>query len=419
MVLVLVLMLLLCEARKEGRIPGLEAIHHSQEGRGQQDYRRPQHQGIVDAQLLYLCNYCNLDSINYEFLYLFICSLTLSDFVLILWCSAFPPYQIPVLHPSIHPSYILAPTMSSWFKFLGPNSTNPMAKFLQSLTTGEAGFLNVCVGSSAFTFALYRHNQDLASALKQEKELAFDREYSHVLDQINETKPETLLDAIAFHRRTLASEAEAQGVKNPTKAELADEWMRRRLFPQDDLMLGVREVPDAARINEYRIQLKRMWHSIRRLHVKHPSLSMLDEDAESTNSRNEINVELSNGIARSTLLLLEPLDEALCRSRPGCVWSKDCDKIYAFIREHWNIPASWPGDGRQGPFDESFEDLGSIRGFEPHAIKPTSRVAVAMEQRKRNAELEFQVADVDGDGKVDKHEFANYLRQAQVAKKDP
>lgn len=309
--------------------------------------------------------------------------------------------------------------MSSWFKFLGPNSTNPMAKFLQSLTTGEAGFLNVCVGSSAFTFALYRHNQDLASALKQEKELAFDREYSHVLDQINETKPETLLDAIAFHRRTLASEAEAQGVKNPTKAELADEWMRRRLFPQDDLMLGVREVPDAARINEYRIQLKRMWHSIRRLHVKHPSLSMLDEDAESTNSRNEINVELSNGIARSTLLLLEPLDEALCRSRPGCVWSKDCDKIYAFIREHWNIPASWPGDGRQGPFDESFEDLGSIRGFEPHAIKPTSRVAVAMEQRKRNAELEFQVADVDGDGKVDKHEFANYLRQAQVAKKDP
>ena len=29
--------------------------------------------------------------------------------------------------------------------------------FLQSLTTGEAGFMNVCVGSTAFAFALYKH----------------------------------------------------------------------------------------------------------------------------------------------------------------------------------------------------------------------------------------------------------------------
>jgi len=54
-------------------------------------------------------------------------------------------------------------------------------------------------------------------------------------------------------------EAEAEGVVDPppSKSELADEWMRRRLRPQDDLLLGLREVPDAARINEYRIQLKR------------------------------------------------------------------------------------------------------------------------------------------------------------------
>ena len=131
--------------------------------------------------------------------------------------------------------------------------------FLQSLTTGEAGFMNVCVGSTAFTFALYRHNQDLAKARMTEDVRTFNREFDHVLDQIIDCKPETLLDAIAWHRRTLKVEAEAEGVVDPppSKSELADEWMRRRLRPQDDLLLGLREVPDAARINEYRIQLKR------------------------------------------------------------------------------------------------------------------------------------------------------------------
>ena len=32
--------------------------------------------------------------------------------------------------------------------------------FLQSLTTGEAGFMNVCVGSTAFAFALYKHQKE-------------------------------------------------------------------------------------------------------------------------------------------------------------------------------------------------------------------------------------------------------------------
>ena len=35
--------------------------------------------------------------------------------------------------------------------------------FLQSLTTGEAGFMNVVVGSTAFTFALYAGRAEMAS----------------------------------------------------------------------------------------------------------------------------------------------------------------------------------------------------------------------------------------------------------------
>ena len=44
--------------------------------------------------------------------------------------------------------------MASFFKSIpifGRDSA--LRQWLQSLTTGEAGFMNVCVGSTAFTFA--------------------------------------------------------------------------------------------------------------------------------------------------------------------------------------------------------------------------------------------------------------------------
>jgi|MDSY01.1.fsa_nt_gb hypothetical protein len=319
--------------------------------------------------------------------------------------------------------------MASFFKSIpifGRDSA--LRQWLQSLTTGEAGFMNVCVGSTAFTFALYRHNEDVAKANLTDEARTFNREYDHVLDQITLTKPETLLDAIAWHRQTLASEASsAGGVSDPTTAELADEWMRRRLFPQDDLVLGVREVPDAARINEYRIQLKRMWHAIRRLHVKHPHLTMVDRDGHSdgpgqSTHRSEINDELNNGLARSTLQLLEPLDQALCRSRPGCEWSRDCDKIYAFIREHWNIPKDWPGDGtasyKSTPSDSS-TSLNNDFVLDENVTNPTTRVAAAMAARMSHAEKEFQLADKDGDGRVDQMEFAEYLKRGADKRASP
>jgi hypothetical protein len=55
-------------------------------------------------------------------------------------------------------------------------TTKPMARlraFLQSLTTGEAGFMNVCVGSTAFAFALYKHQKEHFEQLEDEREARF------------------------------------------------------------------------------------------------------------------------------------------------------------------------------------------------------------------------------------------------------
>ena len=233
----------------------------------------------------------------------------------------------------------------------------PMARlraFLQSLTTGEAGFMNACVGSTAFAFALYKHNREQRVALGAEEEARFNAEYDLTLDRINATKPEMLLDALAWHTRVMESEAVDAGVEKPTRDELADEWLRRRLRPQEDVKLGARGIPDAARCDEYRAQLKRMWTSVRRLHLKYPAHAY---------GRDEIVVDLNDGIARSTLLHLEPLDKALCRATEGCDWDRDCDPVYAFIRREWDIPHAWPADGDR--------TAGNV-------CEPTSRVAAAM-----------------------------------------
>ena len=125
----------------------------------------------------------------------------------------------------------------------------PMARlraFLQSLTTGEAGFMNACVGSTAFAFALYKHNREQRVALEAEEEARFNAEYDLTLDRINATKPEMLLDALAWHTRVMESEAVDAGVEKPTRDELADEWLRRRLRPQEDVKLGARGIPPRA-----------------------------------------------------------------------------------------------------------------------------------------------------------------------------
>ena len=145
--------------------------------------------------------------------------------------------------------------------------------FLQSLTTGEAGFMNVCVGSTAFAFALYKHQKEHFEQLADEREARFHKEYDLTLDRINATKPETLLDALSWYARALEAEAKQAGVGDPTRDELADEWLRRKLRPKEDLALGVVGVPDAARADENRAQLKRMWTSVRRLYAKYPNIA--------------------------------------------------------------------------------------------------------------------------------------------------
>ena len=106
-----------------------------------------------------------------------------------------------------------------------PATTKPMARlraFLQSLTTGEAGFMNVCVGSTAFAFALYKHQKEHFEQLEDEREARFHKEYDLTLDRINATKPETLLDALSWYTRALEAEAKQAGVSDPTRDELAD-----------------------------------------------------------------------------------------------------------------------------------------------------------------------------------------------------
>jgi len=258
-----------------------------------------------------------------------------------------------------------------------------LREFLRSLTTGEAGFMNVLVGSTAFAFALYKHSREQREALQAEDEAQFNKEYDLTLDRINATKPEALLDSLSWYASALEAEAADAGVCDPppTRDELADEWLRRKLRPQEDLALGVRGVPDAARCDEHRTQLKRMWTSVRRLHLKYPhattaaataataateatvAAEAASRSGQQHGQRDEIKVDLNDGIARATLLHLEPLDKALCRATEGCDWGRDCDPVYAFIRGQWGIPGAWPADDDR--------TTGDVR-------EPKSRVAAAM-----------------------------------------
>ena len=90
--------------------------------------------------------------------------------------------------------------------------------------------------------------------------------------------------------------------------------------------------------------------AVQRFHETHPEETGPDD--------------LSEDMARNTLLFVEPLDRALCRATPSCVWGRDCDAIYGFIREHYRVPAAWPGD----------------RDWTPRTdlVEPKTRVANAM-----------------------------------------
>ncbi|KAH8047722.1 hypothetical protein JL721_12136 [Aureococcus anophagefferens] len=71
--------------------------------------------------------------------------------------------------------------------------------------------MNVCVGSTAFAFALYKHQKEHFEQLEDEREARFHKEYDLTLDRINATKPETLLDALSWYTRALEAEAKQAG----------------------------------------------------------------------------------------------------------------------------------------------------------------------------------------------------------------
>eukprot|EP00937_MAST-01D_sp_MAST-1D-sp2_P000090 g90.t1 len=240
--------------------------------------------------------------------------------------------------------------------------------------------MNVCVGSTAFAFAMYKHNVEQREEQAAAREARFNREYDLTLDRINATKPEVLLDALSWYSRVVEAEAADAGVSRPTRDELADEWLRRRLQPKEDLALGVRGTPGAARCDEYRTQLKRMWTSVRRLHLKY---------GPGTCGRDEIKVDLNDGIARSTLLFLEPLDRALCRATEGCDWQRDSDPIYSFIRAEWDIPAAWPAEHERTASCDMHQPksrvAAAIAKTRAEAARPARRAPCAQPDQQRHA----------------------------------
>jgi hypothetical protein len=84
---------------------------------------------------------------------------------------------------------------------------------------------------------------------------------------------------------------------------------------------------------------------------------------EINDSWNEI--RRSDEIAHETLRQVEPVDKALCRARPGCEWSRDCDPIFKFFRQEWGLRESFPANG------DAERLLSKVK-------EPSTRVAAAM-----------------------------------------
>ena len=57
--------------------------------------------------------------------------------------------------------------------------------------------------------------------------------------------------------------------------------------------------------------------------------------------------------------------------------------------------------------------------LDENVTNPTTRVAAAMAARMSHAEKEFQLADKDGDGRVDQMEFAEYLKRGADKRASP
>ena len=97
--------------------------------------------------------------------------------------------------------------------------------------------------------AVDKHNVEHTKDEETMREHRFEKEYDKVVSRVMALKPETLLDALGAYGRTLAREAERAGCANPTRDELADEWLRRRLLTASH---REEEESDAVRMNQHR-----------------------------------------------------------------------------------------------------------------------------------------------------------------------
>lgn len=172
---------------------------------------------------------------------------------------------------------------------------------------------------------------------REEKQMAL-RAFDECIALARDKNPRVLLSEIK--RQMLYNFQKHEQERNKTwwrregtdLDELSDRWLQQRNAGKEW----------AVRIDDRRILLKNIWYSVMSAYQRYPNrVGSLGKTLYGE-------YPLGKEVAIKSLLLLEPLDKAQCRSNvsksgPGeCDWDKHCPEIYTFIRSVYNLPSSFP-----------------------------------------------------------------------------
>ncbi|KNC86497.1 hypothetical protein SARC_01368 [Sphaeroforma arctica JP610] len=199
--------------------------------------------------------------------------------------------------------------------------------FLKSLGPGEAGFVNACVGLTAFSLAFYRYQLDIQE--QRERDAEQDAESTFYI--CHKVKPSATLQTMKRYRARLRNEAKELGLEQPiNRDELTDEWLRRRNIGD----------PEAENINILRLRMKSLLRACVNFLTHHPEkVHYITGDSQD----NPIGFNpITENEMRKILLYVEPLDQACCRNHPTCNWARDAPFEYNSLREVYKIPRDWP-----------------------------------------------------------------------------
>eukprot|EP01134_Creolimax_fragrantissima_P001870 CFRG1870T1 len=237
--------------------------------------------------------------------------------------------------------------------------------FLKSLGPGEAGFVNACVGLTAFSLAFYRHQLDIRD--QKEREAEQDAELTFSI--VNKIKPGAILQTMKRYRSRLRLETREIGIDNPTRSELTDEWLRRRNVGD----------PDAENLNVLRLEIKAMLRACVNFIEHHPDKKTHITGLSTTNPIGSAPV--SEQEFRKVLLFVEPLDKACCKNHPTCNWDEDKPPEYDFLRTVYNIPIDWPSEQQN---EDDFSP-GAIPEDDPKYIRISDKIPATRVAQRFNA----------------------------------